>query len=330
MIIESEEFIQEPLVSVVIITYNQENTIAQTIESILSQHCDFPFEIIIGDDFGADKTRLICKEYQQKYPEKIKLVLLESNVGVVHNWLNCIKMASGKYITTCAGDDFWHNPEKLQLQVDYMEKVPECGVLHTDYDELDTKTNKTIPSCRRLRKEVILEGFKQKEIFNGKLKIVAPTACIRKELFDKYIPIADYIRLKFTIEDWPTWVILSKYSTINYLPVSTATYRKGHESLSNLKSYDKIILRFEKEKIMYKYLCDLFSGELKYNENDYDIFVHGVLLSLAYKKCDFTSANKYGKILLDLGSKSTKIKSAKLKLSFYIYYSGLRLKSFLH
>ena len=65
MIIQSEKFFVKPLLSVIICTYNQENTISQTIESVLSQLCDFSYEIIIGEDCGNDETRSICINDQQ-------------------------------------------------------------------------------------------------------------------------------------------------------------------------------------------------------------------------------------------------------------------------
>lgn len=327
MVIQSNDFILKPLVSVIVVTYNQEDTIYQTIDRVLNQKLNFNLELIIGEDCGTDSTREICIEYQKKYPQLIKLVLLEKNCGVVTNWLTCIKEARGEYITTCAGDDYWHNPQKLQLQVDYMASHIDCGVLHTDYDELDVKTQKVISNVKRLRKESLIQGYIQKEIFNGTVSIVAPTACIRKELFDKYIDPEMYLELDFPIEDWPTWVILSNYSKINYLPISTVTYRKGHESLSNLKSYGQLIEKFSKEKLMYKYLCNMFPDHLPYDEQGYDAYVHHVLLGLAYKKHDFSSAKKYGRFLVAVGNANLKAKCSMNIFTFYAYWMVQKIKS---
>ncbi len=278
--------------SVLICTYNQETTIAQTIESILSQECDFKFEIIIGEDCSQDNTYSICEEYKNKYPENIKILSHEKNLGFVENWLSCIKSASGKYIMACGGDDYWHNNKKIQLQIDYLESNLNCGVLHTDYDLLDCNTNKIKTITQNGN---VLQGRCQKSIFNGTLKICAPTACVRKSLFDKYVPVEKYIKYNFPIEDWPTWIILSYYSDINYLPISTVTYRRGHESLSNLKSFDKMITKYNREKIMYKIICELFPEDLIFNEKDYDNYVNSILLRLAFTNMDFQKAKFYGK-----------------------------------
>ena len=60
-------------VSIFLLTYNQEQFIAQTINSILMQKANFNFQIVIGEDWSADGTRSICKTFAEKYSNKIKL-----------------------------------------------------------------------------------------------------------------------------------------------------------------------------------------------------------------------------------------------------------------
>lgn len=302
--------------SVIMRTYNQEDTIAQAIESVLAQQCDFKYEIIIGEDCGNDNTRNICIDYQSKFPHIIKLVLFEKNVGLVKNWIACIQESTGKYITSCSGDDYWHNTHKLKLQVDYMESNPECGVLHTDYHVLNVNKNKIYKSVLKNKNSNIKQGFEcQEAIFKGQLSICAPTVCFRKLLFDKYIPVNDYITLNFPIEDWPTWIIFSKYSKIDYLPISTLTYRKGHESASNLLGYEKVIKKYALEKILYKYICNLFPESFQYDENHYEKYINSILLNIAYKKFDFSNAKKYGK----LNYNSFKVKCSQNYFTFLMF-----------
>ena len=59
----------ENLISVVVCTYNQEDTIARTLDSILMQQCHVPYEIIIGEDCSTDQTRSVCETYANKYPD---------------------------------------------------------------------------------------------------------------------------------------------------------------------------------------------------------------------------------------------------------------------
>jgi glycosyltransferase involved in cell wall biosynthesis len=103
-----------PLISVLVLTYNQEKFISETINSILSQVCSFSYEIIIGNDCSTDRTTLICEDYVNKFPEKIKLINREKNVGLTKNYVDCLKICRGTYIAQCAGDDYWIDKHKLQ------------------------------------------------------------------------------------------------------------------------------------------------------------------------------------------------------------------------
>ena len=325
-IIQSEEFIKKPFVSVVIPSYNRAETVGETLNSILKQVCNFTFEIVVADDGSTDNSQEILLKYQQKYPGKIKLLFQSENIGLGSNWAICVQHCQGKYVTNCDNDDYWHNIHKLQIQVDYMENHLNCGLLHTDYDELNSLNNKITHSIRAKNKKIILEGYRQKEIFNRELEINGPTVCFRKDLFDKYIPVDKYIEYNFPIEDWPTWIILAKYTEINYLPISTVTYRVGHESLSNLESYNKVLKKFSKEKVMYKYICDLFPESLTYVEANYDNHINYVLMNLAYKKSDFRAAKKFGARVTTYGNKNFKIKSTSNIFLFYLFFLTRKIK----
>lgn len=114
-----------PKLSVCMITYNHENFIAQAIESVLMQEVNFDYEIVIGEDCSTDNTRNILLSYHNKFPDKIKLILHEHNVGGHENFIQTYKACKGEYLALLEGDDFWISPEKLQMQVDLMEKHPE-------------------------------------------------------------------------------------------------------------------------------------------------------------------------------------------------------------
>lgn len=62
-----------PKVSVIVLTYNQEKLIGRTLDSIIAQECDFPFEIIVGEDCSTDGTLTVCREYEARYPGIIRL-----------------------------------------------------------------------------------------------------------------------------------------------------------------------------------------------------------------------------------------------------------------
>lgn len=316
-----------PVCSIIVTTYNQATTIAQTLNSILTQKCNFSFEIIIGDDCSTDNTQNICTDYKARFPKIINLVVHNENIGVGANFALCIKEAHGKYVGICAADDFWHNPNKLQLQVDYMEAHPEHGLLYTDYNKLNIKNGKIIYDFIKKSKLNPYEGSGLiKRFFHGQVPALTLTVMFRKSLFEKFVPAEDYIKYRFPIEDWNTWLILSKYSEIGYLPISTATYRYGHESLSNILNYERVECKNNKEKFMYQYICSMFPDDLTYDETEYLIYTKGILLNLAYKKSDYNCAKKYAQQIKKLGSNPIKVKMASTWCTFKLFVLAKRIR----
>jgi glycosyltransferase involved in cell wall biosynthesis len=114
-------------VSVIVHTYNHENFIRQTLDSILNQQVNFEFEVIVGDDASPDSTPRIIQEYQQKFPNIIKSLLHSRNLGGYGkgNTLATLAVCQGKYIAAMDGDDYWTNPLKLQKQVDFLDVNPD-------------------------------------------------------------------------------------------------------------------------------------------------------------------------------------------------------------
>ncbi len=121
---------ENPLVSVCCITYNHEGFIREALEGFLMQKTGFPVEILIHDDASTDGTAEIIREYQQKFPETIKAVFQTENQYSQgkHVISSLFRMALGKYIALCEGDDYWTDPLKLQKQVDFMEAHRECSI----------------------------------------------------------------------------------------------------------------------------------------------------------------------------------------------------------
>ncbi|WP_292858780.1 glycosyltransferase [Nostoc sp. LPT] len=95
---------------------------AQAIESVLMQKVGFEYELVIGEDCSTDNTRQIVIEYQRKYSDKIRLLLPEVNLGAHKNFLNTFKACQGQYLAILEGDDYWTSNEKLQKQVDFLDK----------------------------------------------------------------------------------------------------------------------------------------------------------------------------------------------------------------
>lgn len=122
-----------PKASILCVTYNHAPYIRQAIDSFLMQETNFPYEIIIADDCSTDGTSAICAEYAEKYPDIIRHIRGEYNVGGVENERRAIEAAQGEYIAVCEGDDYWIDKQKLQKQVEFMDAHPDYSVTWTKY-----------------------------------------------------------------------------------------------------------------------------------------------------------------------------------------------------
>lgn len=286
---------KQMMVTIVARAYNQEDMVCQTLDSLMAQQTSYPFEVIVGENHSSDNTLAICREYESKY-DNIRVLAHEKNIGPQRNLLSCIQAGTGKYIMICDGDDWWHNPNKIQLQVDYMEAHSECYVLHTDYDVYNDKTGKTKHDVKQTNGMGKSISHTQKELFEGQVSICWPTSCIRRDAFEKYMPLEMFIENGVVGEDYPTWVTLAAYGEVSYLPISTVTYREGNVSVTREVNYDRIIARRECDKNTLRMLYEMFPNLGTYHEDEYfDKFYSHQLLLASYRGNDYKSAKKFAK-----------------------------------
>lgn len=312
----------KPIASVLLITYNQQDFIAHAIESVLMQKVNFPYEIIIGEDLGPDNTRAICENYADRLDNgdlklenvSIRVLSRTKNLGVAGNWCDCAQHAQGRYLMMLDGDDYWRCPDKMQMQVDFMEAHPECVVCHTNADILYMNTGAIKPS----NKHDVPEGMILHDVMGGREQITSSTVCLRAESVKKHIPFDMYVKEDFPCEDWPTIAILSAYGEIRYLPQVTTVYRVGQASVTNEVNYDKIRRYWQKSKHMTEYLYSILPQLGEFKDAEYfDIYMYNVLLNAAYQNDDYKSAKEFAHN--NPNKKRLATKCAKTWLTFKMY-----------
>jgi glycosyltransferase involved in cell wall biosynthesis len=221
--------------SVLVITFNHGEYIAQALDSVLIQEVDFDYEIVVGEDCSTDNTRQILIEYQRKYPEKIRLLLPESNLGMINNFIATFKSCKGEYVALLEGDDYWTCPDKLQSQVDFLDAHPGCSVCFHNCEEFYEDGSK--PSWNYCTKE-------QKEISTLEDLIVEcnfiPTcsAVFRNKLFPEF---PDWY---FTLGmgDWTLHILNAQHGDIGYIDKVMARHRHHGGGVWSLRSQAKNIL----------------------------------------------------------------------------------------
>lgn len=232
--------VKKPLVSVKMITYNHEPYIAQAIEGVLQQKTTFPIELIIGEDCSTDGTRKIVLEYQKKYPNVIRVLTSDQNVGARRNGIRTDSPCRGKYIAYCEGDDYWHDLQKLQKQVDFLEQNPDYGAVHSDVVLYDVSQKK----ARQTRKQIALDDAKAyEEILTAKRFVWTPTVCVRHSIIKEAIKrnTTALYNADWPMGDTPKWLEFAQLSNIKYLDEKLATRNLLPESASRSKCPEKML-----------------------------------------------------------------------------------------
>lgn len=217
---------EDPLVSICCITFNHEAFIAKTLDSFLAQEADFPVEIIIHDDASTDNTAGIIREYSDKHPEKIIPILQTENQyskGVKPYSEFVFPRARGKYIAICEGDDHWTDPQKLQKQVDVLEKDENLmGCFHeaiVEYGDYE------VPFSRENNNDLERGGFSLKDILHSEWLI--PTASL---VFRNVgIEFPDMVK-KMKVGDFALCCLVFSKGPGYYLDEPMARYNKRNPS----------------------------------------------------------------------------------------------------
>ena len=206
---------ENPLISILMITFNQEKFIAQAIESALMQHANFKYEIVIGEDCSTDRTRDIVLEYQEKYADRIKLLLQSENVGMHKNFVDTYYACKGKYIALLEGDDYWTDPNKLQKQVDFLENNPDFAICFHNMWIIDEDKPHLIRES----------NIKQKEITDintlARGNYIYTASCVFR---NNFIILPDWF-YQCPVGDYPLHLLNAQYGKIKFINEIMGVYR---------------------------------------------------------------------------------------------------------
>lgn len=114
--------------TVVVFCYNHGKFIAQALDSILQQKTTFPFTVLVSDDASTDGSQDILKTYAERFPQTVKLLLREKNLGAIENYRQTLAQVRSEYVVINDGDDYFTCPEKLQLQTNFLDAHPDCSI----------------------------------------------------------------------------------------------------------------------------------------------------------------------------------------------------------
>lgn len=229
------------VVSVVMITYGHENYISEAINGVLSQECNFEFELILSNDASPDNSDFVINKCLSSHPKAhlVKYFSHDTNLGMMGNSLFAMNRAKGKYIAFCEGDDYWTDNRKLQLQVDFMES-------HSDYSMIFHK--------------VIISQINDEDTFSYPIP-PCDTLYLSDIIRTHYIPTCSLLyRSSYFPKGYPEWLInsisgdipleilLSSRGKTKYIDISMACYRRNLGGISQSKA------QISKMRIGYIYM----------------------------------------------------------------------------
>jgi len=214
----------EPLLTVCLITYNHVSYIEQAIESVLMQKVNFTWELIIADDYSTDGTREIIKKYKEKYSDFIKLILQERNVGAARNWLDLITSPKSKYIAYFEGDDYWTDSLKLQKQIDFLEK----------HDDFALCFHNAIIENHLSGSKILFHTKKMPLVFSGddllKQWLIPTASAVMRNVIPETFP--SFFN-QATHGDLALFLYVTQYGKLAMLPEVMSVYRLNETGVTN-------------------------------------------------------------------------------------------------
>jgi len=222
----------DPEVSVIMPVYNHAPYLAEAIEGVIGQRARFPLELIIGNDASSDGSLAVALEYQRNYPETIRILTSETNVGMHSNVERLIGVSRGRYLAFCEGDDYWHRADKLELQVNLLVQNG-WGAVHSDFTHI-----RMLGGSWRA-----LEGYWRKnairvpsgDIFDellGRNFVMTCTLVGRADLMREFV-ISGLSWKDYSVVDWPLCLFVSSFAPVGFVDESLATYRMVPGSATN-------------------------------------------------------------------------------------------------
>lgn len=235
-----------PLVSIIVISYNQGKYIRENLDSIKNQtYTDI--ELIIGDDASADQSVEVFEKWLQEnaYPAAFQNFHTK-NTGLATILNECLEKATGKYIKLLAADDFLH-PEAIEKCVAKLESVGEdYGMVFTDTYAIDDKS-RILPDIADYDALGNVTAAEFRRLLPVGNRIAALTVLMRKTAVEKTGPY----EAQFLVEDYYRWLRISQLYFVAYIPEKLAFYRQHEANVSAVRKE-----RISTEDLLLKAMFD--------------------------------------------------------------------------
>lgn len=239
---------QQYRLTVLLVTYNHEKYIHQALQSLLGQMIDGPIELIVADDGSSDNTIDIIKGYEGKDSRfHFKYLDNTSNLGITRNYQRSFAACTGEYVAIIEGDDYWITPDKLRLQIDFLQYHWECNLCSANYFVFEEDNG------RFSARTTIEDGYmliSARELITDNLAGNFSTCLYRRSALDSLPPAL----FEIVSYDWIVNICVARNSLIGFLKKPMSVYRlhmagvwtqtphikKIQTQLDHIPAYDKL------------------------------------------------------------------------------------------
>lgn len=251
---------QPPLVSITMPVYNGADFLQEAINSVLAQTYS-NWELLVINDGSTDSSRDIVLANTDP---RVRLIDNEQNMGIINTRNRGIELANGKYIAWLDADDI-AMPTRIEKQVRFLEKHPDCGAVGTLFQQLTTDgTLGKIYEFPTGRKEVRTHLLIENCICNSSTMLPATLMKVSKYLHEFEVA-----------EDYELWDRISTSHYICIIPEILTHYRVHGNNVS-IKKKEKM---FETVKQLSARM--LTSTGLNFTERQLEL--HSDLISYSNK-----------------------------------------------
>ncbi len=240
----------QPKLSIIILTYNFQDYIAQALDSVLMQQMNFDYELLIFDDVSTDRTREILLDYKKKH-SSIHLFFAKKNIGFNAAMIFSTAKIKGDYFIILDGDDYYTDETKLQRQINFLDANPDyVGCVHNIeiFSEHD-KTRSLLVEDNSIKKAHIMArgGITTDGLAIGRHYVQTSSHMWRKvteEAFSR--------KIYGNIGDWSILLLYSQYGKIHYDDRVMSCYRiTGKGDWTTRSQYKKHLAN-----MIFAYYCN--------------------------------------------------------------------------
>ena len=251
---------KEPILSVLTLANNHATMIAENIESILAQKTTFPIQHIIVDNGSTDGTKEVITSYAKKYPTIIP-ILLSDPASKGENLKILFEQCRSTYAALCDGDDYFTDPDKLQTQVNFLERNPNCSIC---FHPVNVVYEDGSPSHLYPPDTLLPGGVKLLYTLRDLLSanFIQTNSVVYRWRFRNGLP--DWFDPSLLPGDWYWHLLHAETGAIGYLRKPMSAYRRHAASLYALAEKDHVAHRHRhglQELRMYTVCNTHFHGQ---------------------------------------------------------------------